>query len=342
VGVDVAIGRRWSAFHLGFQAGYHLQTGRGSLAGVPVSDELRWGLGLGVPLDDGRWEVQVEHAGALGVEPKTALRTPAMEVVAGVLHAPDRAPLWVRFGGGPGLSNAVGTPALRVFAEVGLVMGPKEAEERKPDRDGDGMTEPQDFCPQEAEDVDNFEDQDGCPEPDNDGDGVPDALDGHRKPDGGVTLDPKWGVGDCAELPEVRNGLDDDDGCPDRNRVLLDTRRGEIVTSEKIFFAYGEATIDAASAPLLDEVAAVLRQYAELGLIEVQGHTDARGDDRSNLELSQRRAEAVREALIARGVDGARLTARGYGETAPLVPSAQSEPEHEQNRRVQFVLVSGR
>jgi outer membrane protein OmpA-like peptidoglycan-associated protein len=86
----------------------------------------------------------------------------------------------------------------------------------------------------------------------------------------------------------------------------------------------------------------VLRQYAELGLIEVQGHTDARGDDRSNLELSQRRAEAVREALIARGVDGARLTARGYGETSPLVPAAQTEAEHEQNRRVQFVLVSGR
>lgn len=65
------------------------------------------------------------------------------------------------------------------------------------DRDGDGLGDDADKCPDDPEDFDGFEDQDGCPEPDNDRDGI---LDVHDK---------------CPNQPETRNGYQDDDGCPD-------------------------------------------------------------------------------------------------------------------------------
>src|SRR5690606_18155294 len=65
------------------------------------------------------------------------------------------------------------------------------------DNDGDGLADAQDKCPNEAEDKDGFQDDDGCPDPDNDGDGVADASD------------------KCVDQPETKNGYQDDDGCPD-------------------------------------------------------------------------------------------------------------------------------
>ena len=69
---------------------------------------------------------------------------------------------------------------------------------------------------------------------------------------------------------------------------------------------------------------------------EIGGHSDSDGDDASNLKLSQSRADAVRDKLILMGIDATRLTAKGYGESKPLVPN--SSPENKaNNRRVEFV-----
>jgi outer membrane protein OmpA-like peptidoglycan-associated protein len=74
------------------------------------------------------------------------------------------------------------------------------------------------------------------------------------------------------------------------------------------------------------------------GVIRVEGHTDDRGRDDYNLDLSQRRAEAVKAYLIGKGVPPERLEAKGFGETQPLKPNT-TQRNRAANRRVEFVIV---
>jgi outer membrane protein OmpA-like peptidoglycan-associated protein len=74
-------------------------------------------------------------------------------------------------------------------------------------------------------------------------------------------------------------------------------------------------------------------------VIELQGHTDSQGDDKQNQKLSEDRAKAVRDALIAKGINGSRMTAKGYGETVPIADNA-SEEGRAKNRRTVFVVVT--
>ena len=83
----------------------------------------------------------------------------------------------------------------------------------------------------------------------------------------------------------------------------------------------------------LDKVAESLRDWPEVR-VEIGGHTDNSGADAYNMALSQKRAESVRAHLIGKGVDGERLTAKGYGETAPVADNATKEGKAK-NRRVE-------
>src|SRR5262245_3146925 len=93
-------------------------------------------------------------------------------------------------GGGAGLLRGVGSPLARAF--FGLGWAPDFR-----DRDGDGIPDMDDQCPDQPEDRDGYKDEDGCPDPDNDGDGIPDALD------------------KCPNEPEDFDNFQDEDGCPD-------------------------------------------------------------------------------------------------------------------------------
>lgn len=111
---------------------------------------------------------------------------------------------------------------------------------------------------------------------------------------------------------------------------------GLVHITRPVLFEVGSDRIDAASADLIDEVAVTLLHY---GLtVEVQGHTDDQGDEADNLVLSESRARAVMQALIARGVPAERLSASGYGETRP-VRSNDDAAGREANRRVEFHIV---
>ena len=112
----------------------------------------------------------------------------------------------------------------------------------------------------------------------------------------------------------------------------------KIEINEKVYFETAKATIQSRSHDLLDTVAKILEQFQQIELVEVQGHTDSRGDDDYNLDLSQRRADAVREYLIEQGVDEKRLQSRGYGEEEP-VDSAENTAAWAKNRRVEFVII---
>jgi outer membrane protein OmpA-like peptidoglycan-associated protein len=82
-----------------------------------------------------------------------------------------------------------------------------------------------------------------------------------------------------------------------------------------------------------------MKEYPEL-VIEVSGHTDSKGNDEANMKLSQERSQAVVNAIVKKGIDKAKFVAKGYGETAPIVPNDLSDVKGmQQNRRVEMKIV---
>ncbi|MFT3927923.1 MAG: OmpA family protein [Myxococcales bacterium] len=105
-----------------------------------------------------------------------------------------------------------------------------------------------------------------------------------------------------------------------------------------IFFTTGTADIEARSEPLLTEIADVIMRNHELLEVEVRGHTDDVGGADANHDLSQRRAEAVKNWLVKAGVERERLTAKGFGMDQPIVPNVTPQ-NRAKNRRVEFLIV---
>ena len=187
------------------------------------------------------------------------------------------------------------------------------------DNDGDGIVDAQDKCPNEPEDKDGFQDDDGCPELDNDGDGIADAQDS------------------CPNEPETFNGVDDSDGCPDSGGAVQ-IAGNKIELPENISFDTGRATIARRSEALVGRIADKLNANPGVRRIRIEGHTDDVGSAKKNQELSQARAEAVRDLLIRKGVDADRLQAVGFGNTRPLDTHRNAEARA-RNRRVDFIIV---
>lgn len=120
-------------------------------------------------------------------------------------------------------------------------------------------------------------------------------------------------------------------------RSLVSLRAREIIIRRQVNFATDSAEILPDSTALLTEIADTLLRHPEIRRVEIQGHTDSNGDDAHNMDLSQRRADAVRDWLVRAGVEPGRLTAQGYGETRPLVPNITAA-NRARNRRVQFII----
>ena len=119
------------------------------------------------------------------------------------------------------------------------------------------------------------------------------------------------------------------DNCEARVRAIL--------AADKITFDPGSTEINEASGVIIDRIADVLRECGELPF-EVAGYTDSQGRDETNLNLSQARAEAVINALLARRVLVASLVAQGYGAENPIADNG-TEAGREANRRIEFTLI---
>ena len=182
------------------------------------------------------------------------------------------------------------------------------------DNDKDGIADKIDACPNDPEDKDNFEDDDGCPDLDNDKDGIPDKTD------------------KCPNEPGVPP-----DGCPKKytNVVVTQTK---IEIKQTVFFATNKATIKPMSFGLLTEVAQAMKDNPTIK-VDVEGHTDSQGNDAFNLKLSQKRAESVKKFLVSKGVPSDRMVPKGYGENVPLADN-RTDTGRAQNRRVEFVITS--
>jgi len=238
------------------------------------------------------------------------------------------------------------------------------------DTDGDGIPDRLDLCPNEPEDRDGFQDEDGCPDLDNDGDGVPDAIDACPNNPGPpenrgcpVTDRDGDGVPDsedrCPDVPGPRenqgcpdvdrdhDGIPDRlDRCPDVPGVPPDGCPGKYtliaVTSERVDlrepvkFPPAGWKLLRSSLMVLDQVAQLMNAQPLLRL-RVEGHTDSGGVEKANLALSRRRAEAVVEYLVSRGIAPARLRAVGLGSSRPIA-SNLGEAGRAQNRRIDFQI----
>ncbi|MCB0382025.1 MAG: OmpA family protein, partial [Psychroserpens sp.] len=178
-----------------------------------------------------------------------------------------------------------------------------------PDADNDGVADNADDCPNEAGPSANK----GCPWPDTDGDGVLDKDDKCPNEAGTVANNGCPEVNPTAEVMEELNSY-----------------------ARTILFNSGKASFKAETDAVLQAMTAIFKEYPRANF-SIEGHTDSDGAKSSNQILSERRANAVRDYLIANGIDADRLTAKGFGEDYPI-DTNKTRAGKANNRRVEVKL----
>jgi outer membrane protein OmpA-like peptidoglycan-associated protein len=113
---------------------------------------------------------------------------------------------------------------------------------------------------------------------------------------------------------------------------------GDAIILQNIYFEYNSSALKSESEDGIQMIADFLRRNPDLK-VELAGHTDNVGRESYNLKLSTNRANAVRKALIAKGVDKTRLTVKGYGTSRPVVPN-DTEEHRAINRRTEMIIIN--
>jgi outer membrane protein OmpA-like peptidoglycan-associated protein len=400
------------------------------LVNVQVDDQVYYRVGGGYALGDAAG-LSLDLAGHLNYnEPfGNPAANPHEGLLGGWLRLGDA--IVLRAGGARGLTRGIASPDLRLVGMLGW--------EPRLDRDldGDGLVDRLDACPEQPEDIDGWEDQDGCADPtsqlavrvvDREGYIVTSASFEVRGPQGargpaqaelalhpghyrinasapgwaGAPAEIDLALGQDQEialalvpLPAlVRLRLQGPDGEPVDGTVSVEggeprsTRGGQLDTeldhggynltvrvdgmavenhhvqlqpgaselvqlqlrrtqvalqadrieiNGEVYFDTDQVSIKVESFPLLDEVAQLLADHPEVQGLRIEGHTDSRGDDAYNLQLSKDRAAAVLSYLVSRGVTPDRLESQGFGETRPL-DKRENEAAWGMNRRVDFFI----
>jgi outer membrane protein OmpA-like peptidoglycan-associated protein len=187
----VLVGFRSEQWRLTANLGYLIQSSS-DLANLDVGNELTYSAGAGFRPADSRVEILAELFGRMAADAASDINqeTVPFEGLGGVrFHAtPEHA---VTAMAGTGITHGYGAPRFRAL------LGYTFTEKGPRDRDGDGLIDPEDACPDDPEDKDDFEDKDGCPDPDNDKDGILDVSD------------------KCPLDPEDKDNFEDENGCPD-------------------------------------------------------------------------------------------------------------------------------
>lgn len=189
------------------------------------------------------------------------------------------------------------------------------------DSDSDGVVDSKDKCPNTP--AGRKVNAEGC-ELDRDGDGIVDGSDAcpdvYAKTADGCPLAAEKPAASKAEY--VAGAATDPTLIP--QRLVL----------EGVNFDFDKSTLRQEDRDIIDQNAADLKEWGDIQ-IEVSGHTDSVGSDKYNTGLSLRRAEAVRDYLITKGINAERLTAKGYGEAQPIADNDSDEGRFK-NRRVEL------
>lgn len=355
--------------------GPHFRPDRfGAPSDLYVGSELRYAIGGFMPLRDNKVRLGLEIWGSTGIKTLGGEstffqgRNTTVEWLAqGRFLVSRDERTFFNVGGGTRLSNGYGSADVRVLASIGRWWGfsdkkpdappPKvrvrdhagfheqdrdgdgypddadacpdvkeDGEKPNPndgcpapaDRDKDGILDIKDKCPDEAEDFDDIMDRDGCPETDADGDKVKDQVD------------------KCPLEPGPPNKDAEKNGCPIMTKVTSD---GMVSLLNPIEFDHGKSTIKPVSFPILKEVAVLMESRPTIK-IAVQGHTDNVGAREFNTKLSDDRAASVVRYLKGLGIDGSRLTSKGFGPDKPI-DTNDTDAGRAHNRRVDFVIEGG-
>lgn len=229
-----------------------------------------------------------------------------------------------------------------------------------PDRDNDGVIDKYDKCP----DVAGTKANDGCPTTkDSDGDGIDDTLDkcptlpGSAATNGCPDSDGD-GIADYEDDCPTLKGLAIYKGCPDSDgdgvndkidkcpyaagpasnngcpEIRDEVRQALKQATKSVTFTTGTAQLEVASYKTLNDVTKILRDNPDY-YMEIAGHSDNVGKKEKNLRLSEDRAKACYDYIIAQGIEAKRLSYKGYGMTLPIAPNDTPEGRS-QNRRTEF------
>ena len=205
-----------------------------------------------------------------------------------------------------------------------------------PDTDGDGIQDNMDACPTEKGPAEYYY---GCPVRDTDGDGIEDKLDACLLVKGteafkGCPDSDNDGVEDkmdpCPNIP----GPKENRGCP---MVAKKDKEKLELAVKAVKFETGKAVLKLESSKILTDIADMLTRYPHYNL-RIEGHTDSQGKDDANMLLSEKRAQACADFLIAKGISKSRFLVKGFGETKP-VSDNKTAAGKTKNRRVEFDLV---
>jgi outer membrane protein OmpA-like peptidoglycan-associated protein len=218
------------------------------------------------------------------------------------------------------------------------------------DNDGDGIPDAKDQCPNEPEDFDGFQDNDGCPDYDNDHDGIPDSVD--KCPNEPEDLDGFEDADGCPDLDNDKDGVPDlkdkcpnvagpawNNGCPDTTpppkppKKEPDFPRQQVLRGVTFQGATAELTFE--SFQWLDAIVKTLKEFPDIE-IEVRSYADGLGKYAAVMQLTQTRAEAVRQYIINQGIDSQRVRAVGYGAANPIADN-RTAAGRALNRRIEIV-----
>jgi OOP family OmpA-OmpF porin len=347
----------------------------GSTGGLGIGNEWRWAVGAFLPLGGGRFRVGADIFGQTGITNDSTVgntvftkqNTPIEWDIEGRMKLPifgSTDKWYVGFGGGSLIADGYGAPDLRLVALFGSYVEIHDTDASSPegrmkaraairdslkDTDGDGIPDDVDACPTEPEDHKEPDAGDGCPAPsDRDGDGIPDQYD------------------KCPDVPEDKDGVDDQDGCPEDDAdsdgipdakdacpkepgqpdpdpkkngcpKFIKLEGSTVRVLQQVHFATGSATILPDSFPMLMEIVKLLQATPAIKKMQIEGHTDDRGDNAMNLDLSKRRAASVATWLTQHGVEAGRLGSQGYGEEKPIETNS-TDAGRQANRRVEFKI----
>jgi outer membrane protein OmpA-like peptidoglycan-associated protein len=338
---SVVASRPLGPVRLDAQLGYAFRS-QGQYAQLVVHDAFTWGAGASTALPSigglKDWRVHAELVGSVprGYDLDTTRYRAPMSAIAG---------LRVGLGGGweveAGGSTGLGPPGYgqeswRVFAGIRFArIGA--------DSDGDGVLDEDDWCPGKA----GLKDNHGCPEgaidldADHDGVKLPDdkcpdkpgtaEMDGCPDTDLDFIPDPQ---DECPNEP----GPATNDGCPIGDEPLVELEAEKLSLKDAINFETGKDTILPKSDRILDSIAQILKENPQIPRVRVEGHTDDVGAEAYNLDLSQRRAQSVVNALVKRGIEVGKLLPVGYGEGRRLRMATDAK-SRAINRRVEFTIL---
>jgi len=200
-----------------------------------------------------------------------------------------------------------------------------------PDSDGDGINDEQDSCPA----IKGVVKYHGCPTPDSDGDGINDDLDscptikGVAKYNGCPIPDSDGdGINDEEDSCKYQIGVRSNHGCPEIKFEIKE------IEKKKSYFGFGKIIINNDIKSSLDYVVSILTKYPNI-TIDIQGYTDNIGGLKINKIISLKRADAVKNYFISKGINSNRMETNGYGMSNPIA-SNKTKAGRSQNRRVEL------